>query len=214
MVCKKHFNVFDIQGLANPATMAFECDLCNGEIEEKNDSEQLKATQELHSLLMDQMGPLLRLLKKTDSISIPPFNPLSYLKQREAMGNLMASAQAAENEQDMSGFTSQGKQPEINVEIRDLETEEKANELPVWHTHSTITGEQVKDTASKTSGSDFGSTSYGQDTDAAIQNEGDWMIVLFRWLIFVLDSLKRYYESLHESALSPEKYYYISVSVF
>lgn len=191
-VCKKHFNVFDIQGLANPTTMAFECDLCNGEIEEKNDSEQLQATQELHSLMMDQMGPLLRLLKKTEGVAVPAFNPLAFLKQREAMGSLLAaSAQQTDSGTEQGSIaTNQSKQPEINVVIHDLDIDAKAagHELPVWHTHSTITGEQIRETASRTSGSDYGSVV--QSIDAGLQEE---------------ESVKRYYESLHESAISPER---------
>jgi hypothetical protein len=191
-VCKKSFNVFDIQGLANATTMAFECDICNGEIEEKNDSEQLQATQELHSLMMEQMGPLLRLLKKTEGVAIPPFNPLAFLKQREAMGSLLAaSAQQTDSGTEQASIsTNQSKQPEINVVIHDLDADAKAAglELPVWHTHSTVTGEQIRETASRTSGSDYGSVI--QSIDAGLQDE---------------ESVKRYYESLHDSVISPER---------
>lgn len=60
--------------------MLFECDLCGSEIEEHaEDSEKVKATQETLSRLMEQTQPIVRLLKKTDSLTIPQYSSVLFL---------------------------------------------------------------------------------------------------------------------------------------
>lgn len=66
--------MLEIQGLLNLASSAFECEICGAEIEEHTeDTVKVKATQETLSLFSEQTVPIVRLLKKIDTIEVPPY---------------------------------------------------------------------------------------------------------------------------------------------
>lgn len=120
---------------------------------------------------MDQMNQLLRLLKKTDSLTIPIFDFNACLKQK-ALQLLMAAGASDGTEDGQAKKEAVG--TSVSVEIQDSDHVARtavANELPVWHTHSTITGEKVR-------GADFpvltideeNNTSASEATAEALEN--------------------------------------------
>lgn len=148
--CTKAYTALEFSGLMNMRTQVFECEVCNAEIVEHDDSEKSKATQETLSQLMVQTEPIVRLLKMTDTVTIPRFEPLEYLKQKQAFTALSSTKDdgndALSNAYTASSNPSSGA---VNVEIQ-IEDEETAasrmasHALPSWHTHSTVTGEHVQ----------------------------------------------------------------------
>lgn len=128
-------------------SMAFECEICGAEIEEHaEDPEKVKATQETLSRLMEQTAPLIRLLKKTEDIVIPLFNPVEFLRQRQAMASLSAANEAAGDGKLTANpeiGTSTASATKIRVQIDEQEPSKVIHELPSWHTHSTVTYEQI-----------------------------------------------------------------------
>lgn len=127
--------------------MEFQCEVCNAEIEEHaEDPAKLKATQDTLSQLMEQTAHLVRLLKKTDTISIPYFDPVEFLKQKQAFAALEAQREFDEADGDSNMERSNPSTTSVNIQIQIDETESKGsatNSLPSWYTHSTVTGEKI-----------------------------------------------------------------------
>lgn len=144
--CGKGYAALELSSLLNTQSGLFECDICNAEIEEHaEDPAKIKATQQTLSQLMDQTEPLLRLLKKTDSITIPHFDPLEYLRRKQAFASLSAQDSAMDTDEAMAGNLTSPSSTSVNIQIQieDSDQPAKAHTLPSWYTHSTVTGERI-----------------------------------------------------------------------
>ena len=71
--CGKLLNVFEIQGLIKPQTQQFICDVCSGEIQEQDDSEEQKQSQALLSAFMEFLNPIVKLLKQIERLKVPSY---------------------------------------------------------------------------------------------------------------------------------------------
>ncbi|RPB24171.1 hypothetical protein L211DRAFT_857432 [Terfezia boudieri ATCC MYA-4762] len=68
--CNKQFGPLDIVTLiATP--LGFECDRCTTELVDDDDSAEVKSSQERLGRLMDQLKPVIDLLKKIDDVVVP-----------------------------------------------------------------------------------------------------------------------------------------------
>jgi len=189
--CGKNYSALELQTLLNPQGSAFECEICNAEIEEHaEDPEKVKATQDTLSHLMEQTAPLVRLLKKIDAIIIPQFDPLEYLKQKQAFSSLAAGQ--GDKQTDGSGYPSGISNPSttsvnIQIQIQDSETVAAPNVLPAWHSHSTVTGEQI---VSDTSASKI---------DASVNTSTTILDITEN------ETIQQYYEDLQSTSSLPSK---------
>lgn len=108
------------------------------------------------SRLVEQTNYILRLLKKMDDMQIPRFNPVEYLKSKESVEISASSVEstgemlrAKSPELKVAGADS--KSTEIQVEIlsgRASTSDRQKHEMPIWHTHSTVTGQAVREKSS------------------------------------------------------------------
>lgn len=141
--CNKNYSPLELQSLMNPQSMLFECEICNSEIEEHTeDPAKVQATQATLSQLMDQTAPLLRVLKKTDSITIPHFDPMEHLRQKQAFEAMSKANEGGQDE--MRGIDNPSSTSvNIHIQIEETDNAPKVHTLPSWYTHSTVTGEQI-----------------------------------------------------------------------
>ncbi len=69
--CQAVYSALEVQTLIDPSTFLFLCEVCQCELVENKQHSGVKDSQTLQSRLMDQIRPLVELLKKTDSFVIP-----------------------------------------------------------------------------------------------------------------------------------------------
>ncbi len=129
--------------------MLFECEVCNAEIEEHaEDPAKLEAGRDALSQLMEQTAPLLRLLRQIDSVKIPYFDPVEFLRQKQsAQSNLVIDDETNMSMSSNTNLTSTNRSSasvNIDIQIEDQELSKVVHELPSWYTHSTITGEFIQ----------------------------------------------------------------------
>lgn len=183
--CGKNYSALELQSLMNPQTMLFECEICNSEIEEHTeDPAKVQATQETLSQLMEQTAPLLRILKRTDSITIPHFDPMEHLRQKQAFESLSKAIEGTEGTRDnlRSIDNPSSTSVSIHIQIEETDTEPKIHSLPSWYTHSTVTGEQIVASDSISSKN----TPVSITIDSVINTE--------------TDSIQQYYENLQSTS--------------
>lgn len=169
VTCKKQYGLLDVARLLNPLTQAFECEACHGELQSvdgggaggnsggiSSNSSALLATK-----LTEQTHEILRLLRRLEGITLPSFDPAEHLKHSEAFELFPESLAAASGQIEGSGEgASHGLNGAERRNISEFEVElvdplakkpgtTVVHELPSWHTHSTVTGMQVKPASSK-----------------------------------------------------------------
>ncbi|KAF8473929.1 TFIIE alpha subunit-domain-containing protein [Kalaharituber pfeilii] len=171
--CNKQFGPLDIVTLiATP--MGFECDRCSTELVDDDDSAEVKTSQERLGRLMDQLKPVIDLLKKIDEVVVPQNEFEDALRSSipvPRVKNLLTGATVpggyiggpgSNAESDVpyakGGINNTAAAPlEVTFTSSDEKTaQEKAaeaakrsaqmeqNALPVWHTQSTVSGEITK----------------------------------------------------------------------
>lgn len=173
VACKRQYGLLDVTRLLSPLTQAFECEICHGELQSvdggvygassgggggNSGSSALLATK-----LTEQTHDILRLLRRLEGITLPPFDPVEHLKHSEAFDLFPESLAAASGHVGASGenvsISSHGSAGveasaigELEVELVDPLAKKPGStivhELPSWHTHSTVTGMQVRPASS------------------------------------------------------------------
>lgn len=149
--CRKTYTSLDAFSLVNLATGNFECELCGSELQVQDSTVTGVAAGNAQARLNEQTIRIQRLFKKLEETIIPPFDPIEYLKSREAFELAASPSSSAE---EVAGLRVAGsdpvKSPEASIQVEIASEGERERrgkpvyEMPVWHTHSTITGQQVK----------------------------------------------------------------------
>ncbi|KAI8320745.1 hypothetical protein GQ54DRAFT_262995, partial [Martensiomyces pterosporus] len=156
--CSAHYSTMEALSLVDFASGLFLCDNCGAQLEDNKDSEFSQESQKELSRFMEQCQPIINLLKKTDSIILPPPTPFSEVPPPDMSGDQDAG---------FDGKGQQGNGKELNVardtgintgeivigfapdltpkeaaRIREAELERKRrqNALPAWHIWSTVSG--------------------------------------------------------------------------
>ncbi|KAJ1985309.1 hypothetical protein H4R34_000130 [Dimargaris verticillata] len=153
--CRTAYDALDILNFCDPATGLFYCERCRTELVENLQTESNVGAQETLSRLMDQFGPIINLLKKTDSIIIPAttFAPTAPLSDASADGDGHSNADRPDFELSYARDTGAGGNDIVIVFEDDKSSEEarreqeaamdkkrQQNALPAWHTYSTVSG--------------------------------------------------------------------------
>lgn len=131
----------------NSTTGVFECELCSSELQIQDSAVTGAAAGNAQARLNEQTIGIQRLFKKLEDCSIPKFDPVEYLRNCEAFELAHSPASSAEG---LGGLKLAGsdpvRSPAVSVQLEIAGQEDKtrpSHEMPVWHTHSTITGCQV-----------------------------------------------------------------------
>lgn len=154
--CERIYSILEVQSMRDKETWLFRCERCTTELVEYTDDRLKDGPQLVHKRFMDQCSGLISLLKKSENVSVPHFDVSAWIDQNRNSPSLDITAQEADNS---SGFESansssasvQVQEPAAEAEIdfhqdhgnEQVQKQKSANSLPVWHTHSTVTGEVI-----------------------------------------------------------------------
>ncbi|KAI9475615.1 MAG: hypothetical protein EXX96DRAFT_486982 [Benjaminiella poitrasii] len=144
--CEKSFSPLDVLSLVDMTDQLFHCDVCEHVLEENDNAENVKGSQQILTKLREQSQPIISLLKQTDSIVIPS----SYI-YRAGPNSRSGGSKHDEYELAIAQDTGAG-QGDIIVDLQmdneaarrqkmeEAEQKRQQNALPVWHQKSTISG--------------------------------------------------------------------------
>ncbi|RKP10921.1 hypothetical protein THASP1DRAFT_21421 [Thamnocephalis sphaerospora] len=181
--CTRVFDALDACKNVDPMTCQFMCDQCSVPLVENDNSERLRAANDTLARLTEQTQPLIDLLKQTDMMVLPAFTP----EMEQRVTRLAEEAEMRESgvERDELAYAKDqdGEQnEEIVVVFQDDNSRAKAaemekkrlqNALPVWHTHSTVTGKAIGHADTATSGASAASgTLAAHESGGATAQEG------------------------------------------
>lgn len=152
--CKKTYGMLDVSRLVNLHTGLFECEVCGKELQAM-DASLYSGSSTAHSRLIEQTNDILRLIKKLDSVELAKFNVEEHLRVADSFELALTGdddeeislacssiARSSSSSSIELPIASSIKRP-FEVEIRNEPVMTLRNDLPQWHTHSTITGQQV-----------------------------------------------------------------------
>jgi transcription initiation factor TFIIE subunit alpha len=69
--CEKQFSPLDVLSLVDMTDNLFHCDVCDHILEENDNADNVKGSQQNLTRLREQSQPIITLLKQTDSLQIP-----------------------------------------------------------------------------------------------------------------------------------------------
>ncbi|KAJ1667242.1 hypothetical protein IW140_001696 [Coemansia sp. RSA 1813] len=159
--CGRRYNSMDVLSLSDEMDGVFRCDYCGSELIDNMSSELSHKAQKELSDFMDQFKTIIDLLRKTDTITLPPPTPLSEVpvpnmngengdagdgKGRLAMGKgLSVSRDTGLTSGDTVIAFASDLSAEEAARIREIELAKKLqqNALPPWHIWSTVSGVQM-----------------------------------------------------------------------
>lgn len=127
----------------------FICDNCEIELIDDDSSahdknmHNAKKPTEFHSLLMDTLSPIVALLRKIKVDEIPTFNANELIRRLDNKQESPAPAPSPTPPNQV------GVSVELPLENQPSNPSTSVS-LPIWHTHSTVTGERIKDDAKRT----------------------------------------------------------------
>lgn len=164
--CHKQFTALDIVTLG-PSVTGFQCDRCEADLVDDDDSVEVKHSQERLGRLMEQLRPVIDLLKKIDEVVVPQNefddalrNAIPVVRVKNTLTGAMVttSSSASDVGYAKGGLNNSTVAPlEITFTSSDEKTaadkaaeaakrsaQMEQNALPVWHTQSTVSGEITK----------------------------------------------------------------------
>ncbi|GAA5840255.1 hypothetical protein JCM3766R1_001439 [Sporobolomyces carnicolor] len=145
-LCKASYAPLDAAALYDPTRNLLACSICQTEVTNNENDEQVKGNKDRMQRLNRQTKSIVDLLKKLERVELPRFDVERYLAVHGPALGATAAAAAAQN------GTAVAIQPEVKVHIagdddeaiekakRELELKEKRaqNMLPSWIAQSTI----------------------------------------------------------------------------
>ncbi|KAH8556348.1 hypothetical protein BGW37DRAFT_417077 [Umbelopsis sp. PMI_123] len=200
--CQRTYPALEAVGLISTTDGLFHCEDCDNVLEENDNAENVKYSQEVLARLREQCLPIISLLKQTDSLVIPARSVFSGM---DGTGNIKANGDDSGHELAIAQDTGAG-QGEIIVDLQmDNEAARRAkisesnkkrqqNALPVWHQQSTIST-PLKGTGDRENAPDD-SDSDEEDQFEAVDNE--------EYDQDRADYYAKYYDSLNALAASTE----------
>jgi transcription initiation factor TFIIE subunit alpha len=165
--CTKVYSPLEVQSMLNPATFLFNCELCDTELVEWQNTRIKDGPQEAHTRLMEQCLPLITLLKRTESLSIPQFNVSKWIDSNPDASSIslsiatakMAATSPSQSDLPSASLLAEKVEEEVvdvdilNTDQEDAMRQEKSlqdkskhfdNSVPAWHSHSTVTGQAIQ----------------------------------------------------------------------
>ncbi|KAI0353960.1 hypothetical protein OH77DRAFT_1406320 [Trametes cingulata] len=153
--CHKSFQPLEVDRLINFSTGTFNCDICNAELVDNENAENVVGSQDRMQRFNRQMRFILEGLRKTEGMVLPAFDVALWIKNHLAEQE-RAKAAARDGGLKIAGSSGEGRQGDTigvvlsvdkDEETARLEREREAaakrqqNSLPAWHLQSTISGD-------------------------------------------------------------------------
>lgn len=134
--CGKAYDPLDLAGTFDAAAGAFLCELCGSELVE-DDPALHEDGQDRMSRFNDATRPIREALKAIEGARLPTLNIIAWIAQNVTTQSVaeVAASSAARQIGVVIGEIDDSKAK------RDAEAQREQNAIPVWYTHSTLTGE-------------------------------------------------------------------------
>ncbi|CAE6396220.1 unnamed protein product [Rhizoctonia solani] len=152
--CQKTFTPLDVDRLFDFTRNAFVCDLCQGELTDNENAENVRGGKDRMQRFNTQTSHIVDGLRKVESVSLPPLDVAEWVRK-----NAQAAAPDGTPVDDglqIAGANGTGKAQatRVSVIIEDDKTDEalrrerekkadakrQQNALPEWHLQSTVSG--------------------------------------------------------------------------
>ncbi|QRW19126.1 transcription initiation factor TFIIE alpha subunit [Rhizoctonia solani] len=152
--CQKTYTPLDADRLFDPMRSAFVCDLCQGELTDNENAENVRGGKDRMQRFNTQTSHIVDGLRKVESVSLPPLDVAEWVRK-----NAQAAAPDGTPVDDglqIAGANGTGKAQatRVSVIIEDDKTDEalrrerekkadakrQQNALPEWHLQSTVSG--------------------------------------------------------------------------
>jgi hypothetical protein len=84
--CEHSYTALDAMALLDANSLLFRCEFCNSTLDQRDNSLKIASSRQMHGKLMEQLGPILKLLKETDYFVIPTHKkPLPVARNAKGM---------------------------------------------------------------------------------------------------------------------------------
>lgn len=160
--CNRMYTTMEALSMVDLNTGLFMCEICGAELVDNTASELASKSEKEKGRFGDQIRDILDLLRKADTLTLPPPTPLSEVPVPDVTRDPLTGASVngrfgadgkklgmARNTGASSGETVIEFAPDMTVKeaarLRESELEEKLrqNQLPPWHMWSTVSGVQM-----------------------------------------------------------------------
>lgn len=162
--CEKQFKPLDVLSLVDMSDQMFHCDMCDSVLEENDNAENVKGSQQVLTRLREQSQPIITLLKQTDSIVIPSSYIYRHMGGNKANGNkrgknithiehasniyideyeLAVAQDTGAGQGDIIVDLQMDNEAARRAKMEEAEQKRQQNALPVWHQQSTISGTRL-----------------------------------------------------------------------
>jgi transcription initiation factor TFIIE subunit alpha len=101
--CEHSYNALDAMTLLNPSTLLFHCEFCNSVLEQRDNSQKISSSRQMHGKLMEQLTPILKLLKETDNFVIPTHKKPPHVARNSKGVPIVPSGSTAETHLSKTG---------------------------------------------------------------------------------------------------------------
>lgn len=147
--CEKQFKPLDVLSLVDMTDQMFHCDICDNILEENDNAENVKGSQQVLTRLREQSQPIITLLKQTDSIVIPSSYIYRHTPSGKANGSkrddyeLAIAQDTGAGQGDIIVDLQMDNEAARRAKMEEAEQKRQQNALPVWHQKSTISGTRL-----------------------------------------------------------------------
>ncbi len=144
--CGKHWSPLDVHSLRCKAE-GFLCDNCDLVLDIDEDTSSVsKKPQELHVQLMENIAPLVNILRQIKVDELPNANPselISKQKKEVVLSTVPTSPPIEDKTSDLSLPVKLDMGVVVELPEEAEHDAEQRREMPHWYTHSTVTGERL-----------------------------------------------------------------------
>lgn len=152
--CHKAFQALEADRLMNFMLGTFNCDVCNAELVDNENAENVVGSQDRMQRFNRQMRFILEGLRRTEDMVLPAFDVALWI--RNLLEAERAKAAARDSGLKIAGATGEGRQGDTIGVVISVDKDEEAaraerdreaaakrqqNALPKWHLQSTISGD-------------------------------------------------------------------------
>lgn len=141
--CMQKYKSLDFDRLLNISTGQILCEFCKTELQAE-EHEQFHDTREEFSKFMEQTVEIIKILKKTDHLSISKFDPYLWIDEAVKIAIQETTLAEISNAIEEPKFIPSALNVQFSLGLDNDQKDIKSTpSIPHWHVHSTITGERL-----------------------------------------------------------------------
>ncbi|KAI5480459.1 transcription initiation factor TFIIE subunit alpha [Pseudohyphozyma bogoriensis] len=145
--CRKSFSTLDANMLVDPYRGGLYCDVCDTEVRDNENEEEVRGSKDRMKRLVEQTGTIRDLLKKMDDFVLPRFDVAKWLELNGPAGTIATADTGAVTPQGAVRIQLAGDDDEAIMKAQreaDAAKKRSENQLPSWIAQSTISGDKAQ----------------------------------------------------------------------